>query len=121
MHTLQGSVEQTGENYWLVNGNLIYLDQETHLEDGIVIGAEITVIYRIEQNGTFTAIEIRRSESSGELEEIVVEETPERTNEGTDQGSTIDTPSEKEETEEGAEHPEQEETPEPTEVHADPN
>jgi len=117
-HILHGIVDQTGGSYWIINGDLIYIAKGTQFEDGIKIGDNITVLYKIEGNGTFTAIEIYRGDKAGELDEEKVQETPGGTSDGDEQGSTCEPSSEEHETEEGSEHQE-EETPEPTEDHTD--
>jgi len=117
LHILQGIVDQIGGSYWIINGDLIYIAKETLFEDGINIGDKITVLYKVEQNGTFTAIEINRGDKAGELEEKIIQETPVGTSEGEEHGSTYEPTSEEPESKEGSEHKEEEETPEPTEVH----
>ena len=118
-HILQGIVDQIGWNYWIINGDLIYIVKKTQIDDGLNIGDKITVLYKIEQNGTLTAIEIKRSDKAGEPEENNVQETPGGPSDGNEQGSTYEIPTEDPKNEEDSEHQEEEETPEPTEDHHD--
>ena len=115
--TLQGIVDQIDGNYWIINGDLLFIVNKTQFEDGINIGDKITVFYKIEQNGSFTVIEIKRSDDAGEPKENNVQETPGKTGSDSEQGSSCETPTEEHKSEEDSEHPQHEETPEPTQVH----
>jgi hypothetical protein len=117
-YNLLGTLDQVDKNYWIVGGDIIYLVNDTQLEDGINPGDDISVSYKIEQNGSYTAVEIMRSDDSDKPNDV--QETPEGTGEG-DHGSNYSAPTEVNETEENKHPAMDEETPEPTEVHHSPN
>jgi hypothetical protein len=117
-YNLLGTLDQVDKNYWIVGGDIIYLVNDTQLEDGINPGDDISVSYKIEQNGSYTAVEIMRSDDSDKPNDV--QETPEGTGEG-DHGSNYSAPTEVNETEENTHPAMDEETPEPTEVHHSPN
>ena len=113
---LDGVVDEINPEYWTVNGVSIYIAGDTQLEDGIHTGDEVSVRYIVGANGSYTAIEIDKSDLNTH-EEIGGEATA---NPGADSdGASIATKSstEHEEPEASTPSPESAGTPEPSEDH----
>lgn len=111
LHQIIGILDGIGLNYWIVGGDVIYIVSDTQIAEGINIGDKLSVTYRVEANGSFTAIEIERSENDENSRDKDEQETPE---------TTIGSPTE-DETEVSTQTPEHKGTPEPTDDHLDPN
>jgi hypothetical protein len=116
-HHLHGILDQITANYWIVSGEVIYIVSNTQLDDGIDIGEYISVHFKTEQNGSYTAIEIKRNDDGGKPEDIEGHETPEGKGDDEEQGSNNATPTEVKEPEESRQPYEHEGTPKPTESH----
>jgi hypothetical protein len=117
-HYFSGILDNINGNYWVVSGQIIFIVGETHIMDGINLGNSISVNYRIEANGSYTAIEINKYENEEHQEEYQSQDTPETGGESDTPGSIIVTPSSSDdEKEENPQTPDYHETPEPTENH----
>ena len=90
---------------------------KTQISDGIHIGDSLSVNYKVEANGSYTAVEIEKIENDEPPEEYKPEETPESGVEGDSHDSLIVTTKINDETEKCIYTPEHQETPESTEDH----
>jgi len=118
-HQISGILEKTSGNYWIVSGQILYIVGETQISDGINIGDSLSIKYRVEVNGSYTAIEIDKIEDEVHPEEYQPQETFESGNEGDIHEASIVISSVDNETGESTYTPEQQETPESTQNHQD--
>jgi hypothetical protein len=109
-----GTLDNIGSNNWVVNGQVIYVVGETDISEGIEVGNSVSVNYRIEANGSFTAIEIQNNDNGDNPGELVVQETPEAKDQVEVVNTSIDNPVDTDETEVSNQNLEREEIPEPT-------
>jgi len=116
-HQMSGFLENTHGNYWVVSGQIVYIVGKTQISDGIHIGDSLSVNYKVEANGSYTAVEIEKIENDEPPEEYKPEETPESGVEGDSHDSLIVTTKINDETEKCIYTPEHQETPESTEDH----
>jgi hypothetical protein len=114
-----GTLDNIGSNNWVVNGQVIYVVGETDISEGIEVGNSVSVNYRIEANGSFTAIEIQNNDNGDNPGELVVQETPEAKDQVEVVNTSIDNPVDTDETEVSNQNLEREEIPEPTENELD--
>ena len=111
---MNGILEKVGLNYWVVSGEVYYIIGETHIDADINIGDYVSIKYLIESNGSFTAIEISKSDG----EETPVEEDKQGIPEapdGEDHSTGTVTPTEDDDFKENAQTYEPSATPEPPE------
>ncbi len=113
-YQIDGGLDNIGSKYWTVDGEEIYIVGETHIAGEIEVGDEVSVKYRIEENGSYTAIEIDKVEPHGQYESQELQETPQPAKEEVTQNPQTAPPHESEETQISTQNPEHEETPEPT-------
>ena len=116
-HQVSGILEQISSNYWVVGGQIIYVIGDTHISDGINIGDSLSVNYKVEANGSYTAIEIEKIDNDEHPDEYQPQATPESVDEGDSHEAAIVTTKVDDETEESTCTPEQQETPELTDDH----
>jgi hypothetical protein len=116
-HQISGILENISGNYWVVNGQIIYIVADTDISDGINIGDSVSVDYKVEGNGSYTGIEINIMEKSEQPDEYQPQETPESGDEDDDHEASIETTEVKHEIEESTSIPEHQEPPESTEDH----
>lgn len=90
-HELEGAVNAINPDYWIVNGENVSITADTDKDEGIKIGDKVSVKYIVEPNGSFTAIEIEKSDHNTE-EEISEGETPEPAGESSGQSITSPNP-----------------------------
>ncbi len=57
--TLTGEVEAIGDDSWVIAGQTIAIDEETHIEEGIVVGSRVRVRGLIQDDGVLLAKRIR--------------------------------------------------------------
>jgi len=116
-HQNSGILEKISGNYWVVDGQIIYIVGDTHISDGINIGDSISVNYKVEANGSYTAVEIEKIENDEHPDEYQPQETPEYEVEGNNHEASTMTIKVDSETKESTSTPEYEETPVLTEDH----
>jgi len=116
-HQITGDLDEISGKYWIVSGQIIYVVGGTHISDGINIGDSISVVYRVELNGSYTAIEIEKIDNDEHPEEYRPRETPESGDESDSQETSTVTINVDDERGESTYTPEHQETPEATEEH----
>ena len=118
---ISGKVVRISPFSWTVDGVDVYIANDTHIADDIKLGDNITVIYEVEANGSFTALEIDKSRLSDQNDDTEMQPTPEPGGDDEGLSDMSDHPSEAEETEAYPNTPDHEETPVPTESELDPD
>jgi hypothetical protein len=111
-----GIINSIGINDWIIDGVVYQINGDSKIEENIKIGEKVSGLYRIEKDGSFVAIEIMPGENYDLHDE---RETPDMSDPVENLGTI--TPDEPDETEDSSSSPADEETPEPTENHLDPN
>jgi hypothetical protein len=118
MHQFIGNLDKISENYWVINGQVIYIVGGSHISDGIKLGDSVTVDYMVELNGSFTAIEIQRNDNYENTEEYKLQATPEVEGDGESHKTQIMT-TEDNEKGDPAQTPEGHDSPEPSENYSE--
>jgi hypothetical protein len=120
---LTGTVETIAINYWVVSGQIIYIVDDTDIQESIQISDHVTVHYIIEANGSFTAVGIEKNGNGEYLGEGDNQATPEGDG-GEGDAHMTSTPApgddDGDETPEITQTPDHHETPDPTEGHEQP-
>jgi hypothetical protein len=116
-HTLNGILEKINRNYWVIGGEIVFIVDASDISENIKIGDALSVTYRVEINGSYTASEIHKFGKEDSTEEYQSQETPETGNDGESQDHPNITETSHEDDEESMETPKTPGTPEPTEDH----
>jgi phenylpyruvate tautomerase PptA (4-oxalocrotonate tautomerase family) len=120
---ITGSVELMAVNYWVISGQITYIVANTEVPDSIQIGDYVSAHVVVESNGSYTAIVIEKVEPSDHNGGGYNQATPEN-NEGEDDRYVTPTPSPDDdagnETPEITTTPFDNETPESTDDHEEP-
>ena len=116
VHQLTGMLDNITAKYWVVNGEIVFIAIADEVPENIQIGDEISVDYRIETNGSYTAISINIIAHQEETEEYQPQETSESNDSENnhDHPEITTTPHEDDDTEKT---PESTSTPEPSDDH----
>ena len=116
VHQLTGMLDNITAKYWVVNGEIVFIAIADEVPENIQIGDEISVDYRIETNGSYTAISINIIAHQEETEEYKPQETSESNDSENnhDHPEITTTPHEDDDTEKT---PESTSTPEPSDDH----
>ena len=116
VHQLTGMLDNITAKYWVVNGEIVFIAMADEVPENIQIGDEISVDYRIETNGSYTAISINIIAHQEETEEYQPQETSESNDSENnhDHPEITTTPHEDDDTEKT---PESTSTPEPSDDH----
>lgn len=116
VHQLTGMLDNITAKYWVVNGEIVFIAMADEVPENIQIGDEISVDYRIETNGSYTAISINIIAHQEETEEYKPQETSESNDSENnhDHPEITTTPHEDDDTEKT---PESTSTPEPSDDH----
>jgi hypothetical protein len=132
-YLLHGILNKIDVNYWVVNGDVVFIVHNTQIEDGINIGNVVSVKYIINPIGSMIAIEIGKEDNMEKPGSDDSNDSPEFTTIPEDRETSTYKTTETQEPEESLEMPEQKETmdltetpepietPEPTENHLNPN
>ena len=118
-HHIVGVLEKTDSGYWVVSGQIVYIVGDTHISGDIKLGDYYSINYKIEPNGSFTAIEIEKIENNDHPGEHELQATPEFGGEAEHEGTSIVEPAENYKDEKSTTTPENHRTPEPTENHTE--
>ncbi len=114
-YQINGTLDEIGDSYWVVGGQIIYIGGDQENSNDYKIGDYITVKYRIEANGSWTAEEVERDSVDNQTEDMEKQNTPESELGNENEGTSITEPTTDGEKEETQVPPESHETPEPTE------
>jgi hypothetical protein len=116
VYQLTGRLENITAKYWVINGEIVFIANTGEIPENLQIGDEISVDYRIEANGSYTALSINVIAQQEDTEEYQSQETPESDNseDNHDHPEITTTPHEDDEAEKT---PEYHSTPEPTDDH----
>ncbi len=85
-----GIVDEIDVSYWTINGVVYHVNSNTEIEGNINIGDTVSGKHRIENDGSFVAIEINLSEN----DDHEGQETPEEVETAENPGNEINTPDE---------------------------
>jgi hypothetical protein len=116
-HQILGTLNNITGSYWVISGHIIYIVGDTHISGDIKIGDSLSVNYRVEPNGSSTAIEIDKIDNVDHPEEYQSQETPEAGGESDGHETLIVSSSADDEKDKRSETHEYQETPEPTDDH----
>jgi len=114
LHQIVGTLEKTSDSYWVVNGQYVYIVGNSNIPTDIIVGDSIRVNYRIEANGSDTALDIKRVDDENQLLENELQGTPEIGHESKCQETSIVNSPNDDEKNEGTATPEDHEKSEPT-------
>lgn len=113
--TLSGVVEKISSDDWTVDGVNVHITGETEIPENVKVGDRVTIIYKVEGDGSITAIEIEESGPSDHQDDGEEQRTPEPDSDAEGRSVVTQSPSQGEETEEVSHDYEHEGTPEATE------
>ena len=113
---LDGEVNAINPDYWIINGEHLFTNANTGIDESINLGDKVSASYFVEHDGSFTAIEIKKSELNTE-EKLSEGETPAPAGDQEGQSITTASPTEHEEHEAPTPSPESDGTPEPSVDH----
>jgi hypothetical protein len=116
-HQILGTLDNVSGNYWVISGQIIYIVGDSHISGDINIGDSLSVNYKVEANGSFTAIEIERIDNEDHPEEDQSQGTTEAGGESDGHETAIVTSSADGEKDRDSETQEYHKTPEPTHDH----
>jgi hypothetical protein len=116
VHQLLGTLEKITEKYWVINGEIVFIVNAEEVPENLQIGDDLSVDYRIEANGSYTALSINLVTNQEETEEYQAQETPEAhdSEDNHDHPEITTTPHEDDNAEKT---PEYHNTPEPSDDH----
>ncbi len=92
-HKAAGILGLIAENYWVVDGQTYYLTQDTHLPEKFQLGESFKIVYRMDADGAFIAIEIERVESESPTQVYQSTATPAEHKEDEHLSTVTETPS----------------------------